>query len=171
MATIFSASNFTIISSTADFSGAPVSSALIYECPADKYVDFYIRNIRAIGNQIAFTIYGSFPDGIGGYVNSDNNIASNSALAVSTNSPAGLHTLTDPAVANAGSSYTAVNPDEYPVTSLGKITLPTTSYFYTFGNRHSPVRLLAGDRIVTTASFSAGGTMRVVYKAIEYSST
>jgi hypothetical protein len=170
MATIFSASNFTIISSTSDFTGVPVASALIYECPANKYCDFYIRNIRAIGNVIVFQINGSFPDGIGGYVDSDNFIA-NDGATVSQNHPAGVHLLTDPAVANSTSSYISNDPSELSITGLGQITPSAGEKITIFGVRHSPVRLLAGDRIVTTASFGAGGTMRVVYKAIEYSST
>lgn len=172
MATLFSASNFIVVSSTVDFSGAPVSNGTVYECPANKYCDFYIRNLRAIANNCAVTsIHGYFPDGIGGYVASDNLLASIASLPASTNNSAGLHVLTSEALGDTPSSYTSPNDLEQRVTPLGTVSVAAGDERTIWGVRHGPVRLLAGDRIAFTGSFSAGGTLRVVYKAIEYSST
>ena len=172
MGTLFSASNFIIVSSTVDFSGAPVTNGTVYECPANKYCDFYIRNLRAIGNSVGVnSIHGYFPDGIGGFVASDNVLASIALLSVSTNNSAGLHTLTSDAITNTNTSYVSPNDLEQRITPLGSVTVGAGDDRTIWGVRHGPVRLLAGDRIAFTGSFNAGGTLRVVYKAIEYSST
>lgn len=167
MASLFSASNFVIVSSTVDFSGAPISNSVVYTCPANKYCDFYVRNFRAIGNNCSYSLFAGWDDGIGGTVASPNIISQAATLTVSSNSPASVQLLSQFQVESGASLLNPVQA-ESQVTGVG--TYPGTAQAIV-GHRSPTVRLLAGDKILITASFNAGGTLRFGYKVIEYSST
>ena len=172
MSTIFSASNFTIVTSTNDFTGS-FTNSVMYTVPSGKYADFYIRNLRSIA-QFSNSVFvrAGFDDGVGGIIASENAIVVITQISPSGNFPAGAHVIS-PAngaiITTAPTATTSANA--HSLTLQGYTSVSGSIYGQLFGVRHPPVRLLAGDRIVVSAGVNPGGTLRIVWKAIEYSST